>query len=323
MSRDSSSFIDLRLSTHAGPKEDSFWPSFTDIMTTVVIIFVMVMVVLVIRNTILMNQLRSTLEAERSAQELARVTGEEKESLALQLMSTETEISKLRAQVLRSEQQRQQQELDLSSQARQLASAMGERDQLSERSHRLNDQVRQLQDALAGNQHSLEGLRQEISRAQGRYESANQELESLRRSSGERERLLTEAQARVRDSDQRLLGVQRDYADLKVKYDKLIRPARSPQGRYVVEVRYTKGGRIELKTQEESEARLVSRAEVDERLAQLKKQHGNGLYVKVVFPDNSGLSFNEAWQFTAEMHKKYDYYFQDGLIQEPGVKVGP
>lgn len=323
MSRDSSSFIDLRLSTHAGPGEDSFWPSFTDIMTTVVIIFVMVMVVLVIRNTILMNQLRSTLEAERSAQELARVTGEEKESLALQLMSTETEISKLRAQVLRSEQQRQQQELDLSSQARQLASAMGERDQLSERSHRLNDQVRQLQDALAGNQHSLEGLRQEISRAQGRYESANQELESLRRSSGERERLLTEAQARVRDSDQRLLGVQRDYADLKVKYDKLIRPARSPQGRYVVEVRYTKGGRIELKTQEESEARLVSRAEVDDRLAQLKKQHGNGLYVKVVFPDNSGLSFNEAWQFTAEMHKKYDYYFQDGLIQEPGVKVGP
>lgn len=323
MSRDSSSFIDLRLSTQAGPGEDSFWPSFTDIMTTVVIIFVMVMVVLVIRNTILMNQLRATLEAERSAQELARVTGEEKESLALQLLGTENEVSKLRAQLLRAEQQRQQQELNLSSQARQLASAIGERDQLIERSNRLTDQVRQLEDMLAGNQHSLEGLRQEVSRAQGRYESVNQELESLRRSSSERERLLAEAQARVRDSDQRLAGAQRDYADLKVKYDKLIRPARSPQGRYVVEVRYAKGGRIELKAQGESEARLLSRAEVDERLSQLKKQHGNGLYVKVVFPDNSGLSFNEAWQFTAEMHKKYDYYFQEGLIQEPGVKMEP
>ncbi len=71
-------FTDLRLNKQEGQVNESFWPSFTDIMTTVVMIFLIAMVVLIGRNLELMEKLRSTMEAERIAAELARATGEEK-----------------------------------------------------------------------------------------------------------------------------------------------------------------------------------------------------------------------------------------------------
>jgi len=47
-----------------------------------------------------------------------------------------------------------------------------------------------------------------------------------------------------------------------------------------------------------------------QRLAALKKQYPKTLYVKIIFPEDSNLSHTEAWGFTNELHKKYDYYFQ-------------
>ena len=45
-------------------------------------------------------------------------------------------------------------------------------------------------------------------------------------------------------------------------------------------------------------------------LRRLSKEQKNGLYVKVIFPENSGLSYNEAWEFTSHLHRNYDYYFK-------------
>ena len=42
----------------------------------------------------------------------------------------------------------------------------------------------------------------------------------------------------------------------------------------------------------------------------LKDKYGNLLYVKLIIPDDSGLSYNEAWSFTVDMLDKYDYYHQ-------------
>ena len=58
------------------------------------------MVILLIRNMELVNELRATMEAERTAAELARSTGEEKDSLALRLVATENELSMLRLQLM-------------------------------------------------------------------------------------------------------------------------------------------------------------------------------------------------------------------------------
>ncbi|MCZ7597750.1 MAG: hypothetical protein M5U09_08485 [Gammaproteobacteria bacterium] len=59
-------FTDLRVShAHGIANEDSVWPSFTDIMTVIVMIFLMALVVILIRNVNLVAQLRETMQSER------------------------------------------------------------------------------------------------------------------------------------------------------------------------------------------------------------------------------------------------------------------
>ena len=81
----------------------------------------------------------------------------------------------------------------------------------------------------------------------------------------------------------------------------------------MVEVRYFKKGgvaHIDFRQPGDSEFRSLSRDELDRLLSSLKQQHPNKLYIKVIFPENSGLSYNEAWKFTHHLHSSYDYYYQ-------------
>ena len=116
-----------------------------------------------------------------------------------------------------------------------------------------------------------------------------------------------------------------ELQELQIKYERLVRPARSPEGRYVVEVRYSRQqgtSVIQLNTPESPGFERVSRDALDKQLTALKEEKGaEGLYVKVIIPEKSGLTFNEAWGFTNRLHRLYDYYFQEesapGLIPEP------
>jgi hypothetical protein len=52
----------------------------------------------------------------------------------------------------------------------------------------------------------------------------------------------------------------------------------------------------------------------------LKQEEPDGLYIKVILPKDNGLSYSEAWSFTNELHKKYDYYFQEKAQKERVIK---
>ena len=56
-------FVDLRVSPTVSGRsdEDSVWPSFTDIMTVVVLIFLVALVIILMRNTELVGQLRESV----------------------------------------------------------------------------------------------------------------------------------------------------------------------------------------------------------------------------------------------------------------------
>ena len=60
-------FIDLRAPTGNRATEDSVWPSFTDIMTVIVMIFLMALVVILIRNVDLVRQLKQTIALEQES----------------------------------------------------------------------------------------------------------------------------------------------------------------------------------------------------------------------------------------------------------------
>lgn len=418
-------FIDLRVRRQEGQVSESFWPSFTDIMTVILMIFLIAMVVLLLRNMELLNQLRATMEAERQAMALAQATGKEKDSLAVRLRGAESELERLRPekaqleaqvrqlqaeakleadklnqahqristlearkleleqQASQSQQELQQTQAELRQTGDRLASAEAERQRLAQLSdaqrQQLDEarlaadiagqQIRDLEQRLAGaeavaaeqqqqldhqgqqlaqleerqtlllaERDSLSQERQrlsELTEAQRRQlqeasttasakseqlaqlsednSVLRQELVKLRRQSSDKEQELQQLRGQISVTDTRLADLQGEMDDLQVKYDRLVRPARTANNKHVVEIRYYKRGgghQIEYREPDQTGFRSISRGALEARLAELQKEKPDSLYVKVIFPEGSGLSHSEAWRFTAAMHK-YDYYYSD------------
>lgn len=345
-------FGDLRLNHQSGQGQDSFWPSFTDIMTVIVMIFMLAMVVLLLRNIELVKQLRSTMEAERQAVELARATGEEKEGLALKLVAMENELAMLRMEQMRLQELGSQQQAELRARQERLASQQQAIARLEQESSEQQQLARQLEQQLResetladtrlqslrtleqnlqttrgqleSTQQELAGVRTDLAGVEGRYQLSQQALAQWQERYQQQSQELQQARAAEMQGNEALAELQGRFSELKVKYDKLIRPARSPEGRYLVEIRYSKrNGRflIETKGDGQGDYRPISRQSLEQRLAALKEQQTDGLYIKVIFPENSGLSFSEAWSFTSELQGRYDYYSQDGGPQPVPVQV--
>jgi chromosome segregation ATPase len=458
-------FVDLRLNRQEGQTQDSFWPSFTDIMTVVLMIFMLAMVVLLLRNMELVHELRATMQAERRAAELARATGKQKDTLAGQLTAAKHQLARLNARVEHLEALDEQQEAAIASQGHQITDLGRERDRLQKLSteqaaraaqlqSRLDstrktldtlrtehdatlarqaetgseldrlkhehaatvealDTLRQaharLQDTLQASrlkaqeldkvlsrrsadlvtaQAALAELKQQQSELQSRYEDAatglkqarrdaeagakqlaatreslaalktryaqartaaqklaerNRELdktrETLEHLDSERtallhkqavstkeadelrtrlavqEQALAQAMARLKQANVSLSSLKQDYGNLKLKYDDLVKPARTAEGRFVAEVRVTKdpkgGLALRFRTDHSGDFRSLSRSELNAALERLKAAHPEGLYVRVIIPEGSGLSYSEAWAFTSDIHSHYDYYYQD------------
>lgn len=312
------SFVDLRLNRHDSLGEDSFWPSFTDIMTVIVMIFMLAMVILLLRNMELLSQLRATMEAEQQAAELARTTGEENATLEEKLIAREYELSMLRMQLMRMEENAEQQEAAITSQRHQIANLTRERDQLNSQITRLTREGEALNSQLALANLNVERLTKDLDQAIQRQTLTQADLEALRQSYSEQETALVAALANSETTTRELVDLKSDFSDLKIKYDKLLRPARTPKGKTVVEVRYIKvkgNYRIDYKGPDDDGFKQVSRKLLDQKLTRLKRRDNN-LYIKVILPQNSGLSYSEAWSFTNHLHKNYDYYYQEEAKKE-------
>ena len=306
-------FIDLRQNHDAGTGSDSFWPSFTDIMMVVVMIFMIASTVLMLRNWELVQKLRATIEAEYAAMALARSASETSATLEEQLAQAQHANSEIRMQLMRMTERNNRLSEQLSGQEQQVLVLEADNQKLAaslqkyRRDSLLNeDQLRQARDEvtqLAAAHNTLQQRMQQVLDELAGSEEAKQkqatELAALRLGSS-----LTE---------QQLLSMQNDYSELQIKYDKLFQPARSAQGKHVVTVRYWKEGKfyqLRIKDMGEEDYRVVSREELHQQLAALKKKHDDQLYVKLIIPDDSGLSYNEAWGFTLDILDKYDYYHQ-------------
>ena len=311
-------FVDLRLNQRDGQGEDSFWPSFTDIMTVIVMIFMLAMVILLLRNMELLSQLRSTIEAEQKAAELARTTGEENATLEEKLIAREYELSMLRMEMMRMEEKSEQQEAAIASQRHQIGELSRERDRLNTQITRLVREGDMLSSQLASANLRADQLSSDLDRTREQQALTQADLDALQRSYREQESALAAALASEQATSLELADLKTDFSDLQIKYDKLVRPARTPKGKTLVEVRYAKSGgqyRIDYKGPGDAGFKRVSRKTLDSKLSALK-QRDNNLYIKVILPKDSGLSYSEAWSFTNHLHKSYDYYFQEEAQKE-------
>lgn len=292
-------FVDLRLN-HSSQDEESFWPSFTDIMMVIVLIFLLAMLTLLLKNMDLVQQLRNSLEAERTATMQARSTTDINTQLSQRLQHLEEEAAMLRMRLidLGEENTHTLAQLQASQQSNtDLKTALAA---LTIRHDTIVAEKNELEKNKAELAATLLQREQDLKERQQQYQLSLDQIAELKNASS--------AQL------DRLKQIEAEYASLEVKYNKLIRPARSSLGKYVVMVRYHKQDgqlAIEIKAEDDATFVPVDGTGLHTRLDQLQKQYGKKLYVRIVFPDDSGLSYTEAWNLTESLLRMYDYYYQE------------
>ena len=306
-------FIDLRCNTEAETGGDSFWPSFTDIMMVVVMIFMMTSTLLMLRNWDLVHELRATIMAEREAEELARSMTATSATLEEQLAQAQHANSELRMQLMRANESSQSLHEKLTATQQRLLALESDRQQLAASLQQSRRDAQLGEDRLAQSRSEFGQLSATHATMQERLQQVLEELQQSERNAQQQTAELAGLRKGSALSEQQLDLLQGEYDELKGKYDKLIRPARSAMGKHVVTVRYWKDGeyyQLRIKDAGEDDYTVVTRKELNLRLSELQKAHAGKLYVKLIIPDDSGLSYNEAWGFTMDILEKYDYYHQ-------------
>lgn len=290
-------FVDLR---RGHLTSDSFWPSFTDIMMVVVIIFLLTSMLLMVKNWELLEQLRSSMAAEELAQNIIQDTSQENATLEEQLAQAQSEISMLRMRILQSDEQVSQLNIELEDKQQQIVIVLSENEQLKQSLYKNESEIALLNTQVISMDENLSRLNTEL-------EKQRQDLAE------ERQKIILITQDRDSQSQQ-LSALQEDFGSLKVKYDKLIKPARSTKGKYIVTVNYEriKGkARIRFKDAGDEKFTPLTEKQLHGKLTGLKKKHPKELYIRIIIPEKSGLTYNEAWNFMLGLLKKYDYYYQE------------
>jgi hypothetical protein len=153
----------------------------------------------------------------------------------------------------------------------------------------------------------LATLQSEVTSLESKRRQETAALEALRSEMAELQDLRSEDIVKLQ-------SLKDEYDSLDTEYQKLVRPARSSEGKHVVSVWYSKKtGRDVYRIRDGSTGgfQTTTRAGMKNTLGALKDKHGKELYVKVIIPENSGLSYSDAWRFTTEMQRAFDYYYQD------------
>ena len=331
---------------HAGiGGENSFWPSFTDVMMVITLIFLMATSLLVVRNWQLVAELQESVAAERIAAELIESTTQENITLEERLANAEQANSILRLRLMKKDEELTQAEASIRSQKSSISSletlnrelqqsldqtqaqlaaanleidaAIAQNQELTQQLGNLNRQMTNLNQQFA--QQKLEGERAR-SQLQAALDSARGEIAELSESNLSQQQSisrLTREKALLDEEieayNRQLLTLKGDYETVKSKYEELIKPARSAKGKYIAEVYYVKGESgdvIRYRQPGDAEFSRLSLAEVEARLSRLKQEQGKNLYVKIIIPQDSGLTYSEAWNFMRNLLVKYDYYYQ-------------
>jgi chromosome segregation ATPase len=307
-------FIDLRQHAETGLSHVSFWPSFTDIMMVVVVIFMMASSVLILRNMALVRDLRATIDAQHNAEEAARSASETSATLEEQLAQTQNELSRLRMRLMRANEINQSRTEEINQQEQRLLALEADKQQLTASLQQSRREAQLHQDQLVQTQAEYTQLSETHNTLKTRLQEVLEQLSRTEKSNQEQADELAEFRKQRSLSNQQLVSLQGEFDELRNKYDKLIRPARSAVGKHVVSVRYfreDKKVQIRLRESEDEDYQDVNPDQLNKRLARLKDEYAGNLYVKVIIPEDSGLSYSEAWNFTYNLLQKYDYYHQD------------
>lgn len=287
---------------------ESFWPSFTDIMMVIVMIFLLVSVALIIHNEQLAIDLLNTKESEQLVIEQFSTAQEENQTLEERLANLEYRLSLASMQLLRAKEDEQALQDELQQQRQALFKAQQQSQQQTATTQSLAAQLRSQEETHAQKLADLERLQTQQQQA---LTTLQADLVQEKQAKAE---ALQQIKVQTEENERQYSALEKEYKELDAKYQKLIRPARSAKDKQVVEVRYEKrNGKplIRYRESQRGKYEVLSREKMHEKLAAMKAQYGDKLYVKVVIPESSGLSYSEAWKFTRDTLHRYDYYYEN------------
>lgn len=303
-------------------QEESFWPSFTDIMMVIVMTFLLVTVAVVLTNTRLLDELKSSVVAEEEAKQRIEFTLKENATLEEQLDYFQQRSSSLEMELLRSRAQTE----NTRSELLDTRSAL---DRLQRLDQQKADELVALEQDLVARGVAVQRLETELqqsqqvsaaerSRLQNELATTQSQLAASQAEAVASKSALANLREQTADESLKLVSLQGEFAELDKKYQKLLKPTRSSRGKTVVDVMYSKSG-YRIREPGAANYRNVSLSEMNRELGALKAEHGTDLYVKIIIPENSGLSYNKAWVFTRDMLNKYDYYYQQDEAEAGGA----
>ncbi len=305
-------FPDLRLNSRAKTTETTLWPSFTDIMTDILMVFMLTMVVVIVKNAHLVERVRLSQRLQEQAD--SRMNSYRTRAQNLQFLNTDLEdrVRSKEMEIILLHDEAQLLEEGLSAKLLII-------DRLTEENRELLENIRIIRARVRDQEDAVEAMELQLATAAEdtriRTEELSNHIAELLSLLQENETVMIELSSEKSDLELALARQRQDYSSLEDQYLRLIRPARSSLGKLVATVQYSRNGdtpRIMFRDIDGQQLEEITSAEMHQRLAALKAQHGADLYVKIVIPDDSGLSYNEAWDFTKEVLSQYDYYYIDG-----------
>lgn len=319
-------YIDLRQNVGHQTTDTSLWPSFTDIMTVILMIFMLTMIVVIIKNSNLAQQL---MIREEKVKQIEQGLAESKQAQAeLRIFITNLE-EKLRAKEMEIILLGDEKKVMQSSLEAKLAIISALKSELGD----IKENVSTLESEIAAREAETAKLKKDTAeriaeiteeskiqvaeikeKTRRQIEEFNRNFEALMSQLSKKQDIIVLLDADKKKLELTLAKQRQAYSFLEEKYHKLIRPARSPVDKKVVTVHYSrKDGayRILFKDLDAAEFKTLEIQQMHARLEQLKTEWQDKLYVKIIIPEDSGLSYNEAWSFTKDVLSRYDYYYQE------------
>ncbi len=215
-------------------------------------------------------------------------------------INSENQISSLRSQLIITQDNLKQ--LNINSE-----------NQISSLNSQLIISEENLKQLNKNSENQISSLRSQIIISEENLKQLNIDIEQKRQTlAKERQKVIIISQQHDSQT-RRLSSLEDDFGSLQVKYDKLFKPARTAKGKYLVSVsieRINGKKHIRFKDAGDENFTLINKKQLHSKLAKLQKKHTKNLYLKIVIPEKSGLTYNEAWEFMKETLHKYDYYYQ-------------
>ncbi|MGV6818216.1 MAG: hypothetical protein ACWA44_13210 [Thiotrichales bacterium] len=317
-----SGFPSLSGADTGASSDDSFWPSFTDIMMVIVMIFLISTVFLLLKNWELISELRTSIEAERAARIEISAATEENLSLEERVAALETLLNQAQLTSKRERERAETAQAQAETLLTQLSASQQEaqlnREQLDSvnlENQGLLQQLEKMRQSLAAATSEVEQQTARADRNATALGEAQQTISSLNEKTNTQQEQLSSLTAEKLALDRSLAGLTDEYSQLKVRYDKLVKPARTTKGKAIVAVRYDKNSQngyesLSIKLPDADSFKPVTAEEMHDSLNALKETLGDKLYVRIIFPEGNDLSYAEALNFTTELLNQYDYYYQ-------------